>query len=312
NDFTINSLRWILRNRAYIGEYRYADVVIPDGMPKIITEEMFEAAQAKASLNKRKHNANNDEPDAPRFWLTGKLFCGECGERVSGGSGTSKTKGRKYYYYSCNNYRKHKCCLKPVRKEMVENAVIRALDDILGDSENLASLAVDISAYYKRINSDDSFLKSLEKNLKDTETALKNLVKALEQGIFSETTQKRLKELETQKTNLNDAIASEKAKLAITEDDYSISKYYMFYKNADFKDEQTRDAVLEYFIDKIYLYNDKIVITCYYSDDKREVRLDELNEFIDSGGTDKGSSCSCYAPPRTHEVILKYSPRSYL
>ncbi len=34
-----------------------------------------------------------------------------------------------------------------------------------------------------------------------------------------------------------------------------------------------------------------------YSDDKREVPLDELNDFIDSGGTDKGSSCSWYAPP---------------
>ncbi len=44
-EFSINSLRHILKNRAYIGEYRWSDVVIPDGMPAIISEDIFEQVQ---------------------------------------------------------------------------------------------------------------------------------------------------------------------------------------------------------------------------------------------------------------------------
>ena len=47
NDFTINSIRTILQNRSYLGEYRYADIVVADGMPRIISDELFEAVHFK-------------------------------------------------------------------------------------------------------------------------------------------------------------------------------------------------------------------------------------------------------------------------
>ena len=37
------------------------------------------------------------------------------------------------------------------------------------------------------------------------------------------------------------------------------------YAKADFDDEDTRNRVLEYFVDKIYVYNDRLVITWYNS-----------------------------------------------
>lgn len=302
NAFTINSLRNILNNRSYIGEYRYGDVFIPDGIPALITTEMFDAVQKRASRNKRKNHALNTDEGMPNFWLTGKLFCGECGDSVQGSSGTSKT-GNIYYYYTCKQYRKHKCKLKPIRKEAIEKAVIKSLDDILGDTENVASLAVDLSNYAKKHYTDDSLLRSLEKSLKDTEKALNNLVKALEQGIFSETTQARLTELEERKKTTLESIEVEKAKLAISEDTYSISVFFDQYMHADFKDDQVRDAVLDYFIDKIYLYNDKVVVTCYYSMDKHEVSLDELNDYMGSGGAEKCSTCSSYAPPPLYDGV---------
>ena len=50
------------------------------------------------------------------------------------------------------------------------------------------------------------------------------------------------------------------------------------YAKADFDDEDTRNQVLEYFVDKIYVYNDRLVITWYYSDDKTSIDLDALTE----------------------------------
>lgn len=53
NPFTVNSLASILKNRAYIGEYRYGGVLTPGGMPAIVSAEVFEAAQQRLMQNKR-------------------------------------------------------------------------------------------------------------------------------------------------------------------------------------------------------------------------------------------------------------------
>ena len=53
NKFTVNSLRNILVNRAYIGEYKFGKTLIPDGMPRLIDDETFQKAQAKLEANKR-------------------------------------------------------------------------------------------------------------------------------------------------------------------------------------------------------------------------------------------------------------------
>lgn len=65
------------------------------------------------------------------------------------------------------------------------------------------------------------------------------------------------------------------------DDEYSIKKYFDMYAHADFDDEETRNCILEYFVDKIYVYNDRLVITFYYSEDKTEIALDTLTEITE-------------------------------
>lgn len=283
--FTHNSLRHILKNPRYTGVYMYGDVVIEGGMPRIISDELFQAAQERFEANKHKNTPRIQEEapggaPAPRFWLTGKLFCGKCGDSMHGISGTSKT-GDIHYYYACKSKRRHKCTLKNVQKDYIEFLVIQALRELLHDTENLASLAVDIAAYYKRLNSDGSYLKSLEHDLKECEKAINNLVKAIEAGLMSETIAERLKAQEERKTALIEAIQAEQVKKAIAEDNISIQHFFEMYARADFEDEQTRDTVLNYFVDKIYVYDDKIVVTFFYSDDRREIGFNEWARVID-------------------------------
>lgn len=280
NKYTINSLRTILNNKAYTGLYRFGDIVIPDGMPVLVSEELYERVQERFRLNRHKAKPSVDD-NAPRYWLTGKLYCGECGATMHGTYGTSKS-GSKYYYYDCLNHQKRKCKLKPFRKEKLEALVLEILDDFLSDSENLASLAVDIAEYYDKMYADNSYIDSLNSQLKDTEKALGNLVKAIEMGIFSETTQTRLLELETRKKALNEAIETEKVKKKIVKDDHSIKKYFEMYLNADIRDPETRDLVFEYFVDKIFVYADRIVITCTYGDKVNELDFNEVGEATES------------------------------
>ena len=49
---TINSVAKMLKNRRYIGEYSYRDVVIPNGIPAIVPEDLFERVQEKIEKNK--------------------------------------------------------------------------------------------------------------------------------------------------------------------------------------------------------------------------------------------------------------------
>lgn len=283
NKFTVNSLRTMLHNRSYIGEYHYAGVVIPNGMPSLVSEELFEEVQARFKRNKRQggQRANGlTEDNSPRYWLTGKLYCGECGSTMHGMSGTSKTKSI-HYYYACKNHRnKLKCPKKSVRKDYIESHVIKVLNEFLHDTENLASLAVDVAEHYKKMHTDKTYIDSLVAEKKQVEKALSNLVKALEMGIFSETTQGRLLELEEQKKALSDAIEAERTKLNILQDDYSIRHYFELYANADFTNTDVRDMIFEYFIDKIYVYDDRFIITTWYSEEQYEVAFDVLSEAV--------------------------------
>lgn len=300
--FTVNSIAHILNNRAYIGEYHYGDIVKPDGMPAIITPELFEAAQKRLILNKRQggQRANGLDPDnAPRFWLTGKLYCGECGTPMQGCSGTSKTNAAKHYYYACGAARKHKCHLKYVKKDKIEAIAIFMLTKCLQDTELLASLAVDVAAYYQQEHEDKGYLEGLKAERAETEKALNNLVRAIEHGIFSETTQARLTELESRKKALTEAIDAEEIKRAIAKHDISIQHFFDEYAHADLTDPAVRDYLLDYFIDKIFVFDDRVIMTIWYGDDKKEITWGDIDfEIKRPRKRKKGSRASASTPPK--------------
>lgn len=51
NCYTHKTLTKLLSNRIYIGEYRYTDIVIPDGVPAIVDNALFEAAACRLAQN---------------------------------------------------------------------------------------------------------------------------------------------------------------------------------------------------------------------------------------------------------------------
>lgn len=310
--FTTKSLTKMLSNRAYIGEYYYAGNTIPGGMPAIISEDIFEQAQAKkvANSHKQRRVAAKKEKtdDAPRFWLTGKLFCGQCGDSMHGVSGTSKT-GRKYYYYNCKSQRGKACSMKKMRKENVEEMAYLVLKHTIEDTENLASIAVDAAAYYRDNYIQTHYLEGLEAKRKETERAAANLLKAIESGVISETITNRLIELEAQKVTLDEAIQAENIRLTLFEDEHSIKTYMKKFMDIEINSPETRDAVLSYFVDKIYLYEDKMVVTFFYSEDRTEISFDDMGGFVLCPFVKAEPKCStsdASAPPKCIPVELSF------
>ena len=285
NKFTVNSLRNILVNRAYIGEYKFGKTLIPDGMPRLIDDETFQKAQAKLEANKRGGKGAikklHPEIEIEDYWLTGKICCGLCGGTMQGVSGTSRS-GNLYYYYSCINYRKHTCTLKYQRKELMEKIVLYILDDLINDPALRIIIAEKCYAYHQAQNDDNgAYEASIRAQLKDVEGKLNNLVKAIEAGIFNSTTAERMNVLENQKSMLNDALLAEQNRKKC---DLTLNTIVKCLSSlvGDITNPDTRRRLLEFFIDKIYVYPDKMVLTFYYTDDRRELPFEETVRLIDN------------------------------
>ena len=52
-ELTFNSIQHMLNNRRYMGEFSYRDVVIPDGIPAIVPQDLFDRVQEKLAKNKK-------------------------------------------------------------------------------------------------------------------------------------------------------------------------------------------------------------------------------------------------------------------
>ena len=94
-----------LSNAKYTGECMHGKRISTNTYPQIIDKATFAAVQKRLIKNKILAGANSAvEP----YILTGKAFCGYCGDSMTAGGGTSHT-GAKHYYYVCHQKRKGDC-----------------------------------------------------------------------------------------------------------------------------------------------------------------------------------------------------------
>ena len=112
----------------------------------------------------------------------------------------------------------------------------------------------------------------LEKEKKEIETSINNLLSAIEQGIITTSTKARINELELMINTVNNEIEYEKLKLSkkITKDDIST-----YIKKAL---KQSAFYMIKFLIDKVVYYNDKIKI--YYNVTNKKTPDDDSQAFL--------------------------------
>ena len=101
---------------------------------------------------------------------------------------------------------------------------------------------------------ESSMLNVLLHDKRKVENSLNNLVSAIEQGIISNTTNKRLHELEEQQSQLEKQILIERSKLAVKMSEQDIRE---FYESALTLEAQ---MLVNYLIKEVVLYDDKMII----------------------------------------------------
>ena len=112
-----------LKNQAYIGKIKYNDELFEGTFPAIISNELFEAVQARMNNNNRprKSKFKHDFP------FTELLKCGECGCSISAQYG--KGNGGTYRYYRCSK-RKQACSQSYLQEHLLAGQLKEELKKI--------------------------------------------------------------------------------------------------------------------------------------------------------------------------------------
>lgn len=273
-----NNVRRMLSNRKYIGEYKFKDIVIENGIPAIIEKGLFEKVQKRIATNTRApaiHKAKEE------YLLSTKLFCGKCQAMMLGESGTSKT-GKIYNYYKCANAKKtHNCDKKTVQKDKIENAVIKAIIDKIMDDKLMEQLSYRLYDLQQR---ESSILNALQTQLAETEKAIDNMLDAIQKGIILDSTKKRLADLEERQKALQVEITQEQIKRpALSREQilFGLTKF----RKSDLTTQEGKQRLIDGFVNRIYLFDDYAIITCNYKEGEEKITFEdiensELGEFI--------------------------------
>ena len=283
--FNKNSVRRILENEKYIGVYEFKDIRVENGIPPIVSKDLFEKCGQMVKLHHRAPAARRDTS----FLLTTKIFCGECGEAMTGDAGTSRT-GVVHYYYICNGRRRHKCKKERVKKDQIEQAVINELVRLIHSDDFIEKVA-DLVMEFQEKERDDSTLHALEARQKEVEKKIRNTLAAIDAGIITPSTKSHLMELEAEKASIEKGIARE----IIQEPDLERDQIVFFlqrFRDGDIQDEAYRLFLIDTFLQAVYVYDDRLVITLNYSGDNNTV----TKSLADKAAGGGGSGCSCFAP----------------
>ena len=239
----------ILKNEKYAGIYRFNGQVFENMFPQIVPNEIYEKVRSK--IRKNQYGKRSVKVT---YLLRHKLKCGYCGQSINAESGTSQN-GDKKYYYKCWGRKHNNGCKKTViRKDFLESIVLENVIGALSNPQTVNAIVSGLKAEQERQARESSILNLLLKEKRQVEMSLENLVNAIEQGIISNITNKRLHDLECRQEELERQILIERSKQAIVIPEKEIREYYLSALNLE------PQLLIDMLVKEILLYDDKIEI----------------------------------------------------
>ena len=291
--FTYNSVQTLLTNKRYIGENHFKDIVMPDSIPAIVDKDLFKEVQQKIKKNSRapaRHKAEDD------YLLTTKLFCGMCGAMMFGECGTGRNKVV-HHYYKCATAKRFKTCKKKtVRKEWLEDLVIAETMKLIQDDAVIDAIVAEVMELQDQEN---TTLPLLEKQMREVENGIENMLNAIQAGVLTNSTKSRLEKLEAQQKELEVRIAEEKiARPRLSEN--QVRFWLTRFRKLDPNVKSHRETLINTFVNAVYLYDEKVLITFNYKDGTKTITFDEIATKDAPEGN--GSDLGCFAPPKNLSV----------
>ena len=129
----------------------------------------------------------------------------------------------------------------------------------------------------------------MQKQLDETEKGIENFLKAIQQGIITESTKQRLAELEKEKAELQIAIQKEElSKSLLTKD--GIIQYINKFKYGDKDSIEYKRNIIDNFVNAVYVFDDHLIIVFNCKAGTKRVRLSTASEIT-------GSDVDTQSPP---------------
>ena len=273
--FQVSTFACMLTNKKYIGVYSYEDIEIEGGVPALIDRDTFDKVQ---ELVQRTKKAPARTRARVEYYLSGKLFCGVCGLPMIAVGGTSNN-GEQHHYYKCKSHKTDagKCGKKPERKSFIEWFVADSVLDLLNLDAHKERLADKIiEAYKTSMETDRSG--DIEKRIAAIDKKINNLVE-----MIAETGRKslvsKLDELELQKSELEEELCAAKIAGAHIPSRAEIVDWFERLRAADVTTEALRRQVLNTFVQKVFLWDDKAVIALTLNNTSETVEFEDIRDF---------------------------------
>lgn len=293
NKWTKSSFQGLLGNERYLGIYIFGETRIPGGMPQIVDQQLFREAMIMMRGRKNKNPMGD-------YQLTGKLYCGECGEMMVGASGTSRS-GETYCYYICSGRHARTGCQKSyVGRDQIEGAIAKALMAKIMNDQVIEQIADEVMEFQRR-HKDNPEIRALEAAKVDNSRAIGNILKAIEMGIITESTKSRLMELEAKNTELTERLAMlTSCQLDVSRD--QVTGYLKSFRDGDINDKKYRAKLFQTFLVKVFVFDDHLKIVFNPLGDpcsEIEISLDDVSGECDGCSYDsrKGAPYQSHTNP---------------
>lgn len=231
--------------------------------------------KAVQDLLEQKHISHSRKSD---YLLTNKLYCGMCGAKMTGAVAK-----KKYHYYKCVNSKGalKTCSKEKVDREYIEDLVVKETRNML-TKENIRIIADMVIEFIEK-DKDLSEIKKLQKSLKKCEQEIESLLIAVRQATTDNVRNLLINELEKaqeQQKGLKAQLSFEEANnMPVTAS--QVRFYLTELKKGNINTKKYRRLLIDTFIYKIYLYDEKMVIT-YTTQDSSNIRLPDRNLMLSS------------------------------
>ncbi len=168
NKFNTQNISQLLTFRGYLGEVNFQDIRVEHAHEALVSYEDFEKVQ-----NRPKCIRHSKYDDWRRPLFSGKIFCGECGKRMTGASGKARN-GELFYYYRCKN---KDCTLPYIPRIELNTEIMNVVFDFFYNEEFFKDVLKEAHEIVKGNNKAiDDLLEKNKKEEEKTKEEIANLI----------------------------------------------------------------------------------------------------------------------------------------
>lgn len=246
--WTHNSVKKMLTNKRYIGYYIWDGIEVPDGLPAVVDRKTFYDLQEKFKERQRPMPKNQT-----KYLLSGKLFCGKCGNPMTGCSGTSKS-GKVYEYYRCRGRD-----ISNISKSEIESEIVNATISLFSSDAELDQISRMLYYYLAEKNSLKREFRVPKSRLSDLKRQKENLIDVIAQTGNASLTG-RLEEIEAELTRLEAQIEESKTVRTMSQEELKLA-LRLFFDPEQWNDPETaKERIIKSLVKEVHLFEDHIDI----------------------------------------------------